>query len=131
MQRMFYYNVECRARAKTASILQIREDRKHVLERKIYNMHFKLTLIVLSTIRTFILTCPISFSSFFTFLCSVSWGVLGLYFSRSAGDIEFLCNCTRKKIIITQKLICYLKGLLRLCVLFFRKHFPNGFPRAE
>lgn len=36
-----------------------------------------------------ILTCP-SFSSFFTFLCSGSCGVLGRYFSLSAGEMEFL-----------------------------------------
>jgi hypothetical protein len=41
-------------------------------------------------LRTLILTCPMSFSSFFGFLCSFSWGVRGLYFSLSAGDIEFL-----------------------------------------
>lgn len=39
-----------------------------------------------------------SFSSFFIFLCSVSGGLLALYFSRSAGDIEFLCN--KKKRLI-------------------------------
>lgn len=38
--------------------------------------------------KTLLLTWQ-SFSSFFSFLCSGSGGLLGLYFSLSAGEIEF------------------------------------------
>jgi len=41
--------------------------------------------------RTQLLTWQ-SFSSFFSFLCSGSGGLLGRYFSLSAGEIEFRCK---------------------------------------
>lgn len=51
--------------------------------------------------KTVLLTWQ-SFSSFFSFLCSDSGGLLGRYFSLSAGEIEF--RCKRKDAVL---LWCY------------------------